>query len=104
MNKKRILILTIAAAALLAGASQAAFLLRYPYFRKYAAQNGISLREARKAWGRPDKLSEVAMGLTVEAALENWDAVAALAAEGRVKTVERAYRDGDLDGAELVLA
>ena len=91
MNKKRILILTIAAAALLAGASQAAFLLRYPYFRKYAAQNGISLREARKAWGRPDKLSEVAMGLTVEAALENWDAVAALAAEDRKSEIGTYY-------------
>ena len=91
MNKKRILILTIAAAALLAGASQAAFLLRYPYFRKYAAQNGISLREARKAWGHPDKLSEVAMGLTVEAALENWDAVAALAAEDRKSEIGTYY-------------
>ena len=91
MGGKRILILAFAAAALLAGASQAVFLLRYPYFRKYAAQNGISLREARKAWGCPDQLSEVAMGLTVEAALENWDAVAALAAEDRKSEIGTYY-------------
>ena len=80
---RRIVWIGVAAVALAAGASQAVFLLRYPYFRQYAAQNGISLREARKAWGHPDKESELAMGLTVEAALENWDAVAALAAEDR---------------------
>ena len=79
----RILLIILAAIVLAAGLSQCVFLLRYPYFRKYAAQNGLTLREARKAWGHPNEISEVAMGLTVEAALENWDAVAALAAEDR---------------------
>jgi len=76
---RRILWISLAALALAAGASQAAYLLRYPYFRKYAIQNGISLREARKAWGRPDKVSERVMGMTVEASYENWDKVASLA-------------------------
>lgn len=79
----RILLIILAAIVLAAGLSQCVFLLRYPYFRKYAAQNGLTLREARKAWGHPNEISEVAMGLTVEAALENWDEVAALAAEDR---------------------
>lgn len=78
---RRIVWISLAVVLLAAGASQLAFLVRYPYFRKYAAQNGISLREARKAWGHPDGISEWAMGMTVEASLENWDAVAALAAE-----------------------
>jgi len=79
----RIVLIVLAAIVLAAGLSQCVFLLRYPYFRQYAAQNGISLREARKAWGHPNKISEVAMGLTVEAARENWDAVAEIAAEDR---------------------
>ena len=76
---KRILWISLAALIMAAGASQAAYLLRFPYFRKYAIQNGISLREARKAWGRPDKISEKVMGMTVEASYENWDKVAELA-------------------------
>ena len=91
MKVRRIIGIAVAALALVAGASQAVFLLRYPYFRQYAAQNGISLREARKAWGHPDQTSEVAMGLTVEAALENWDAVANLAAEDRRSEVGTYY-------------
>ena len=87
----RILLTILAAIVLAAGLSQCVFLLRYPYFRKYAAQNGLSLREARKAWGHPDKLSEVAMGLTVEAALENWDKVAELAAEDRTSEIGTYY-------------
>jgi len=79
VKAKRILLLTLAAAALIAGACQAAYLLRHPYFRRYAAQNGISLREARRAWGRPDRNSERIMGMTVEASLEHWDKVAELA-------------------------
>ena len=79
MKARRILLTACAAAALAAGACQAAYLLRHPYFRKYAAQNGITLREARKAWGRPDKVSERVMGMTVEASLEQWDKVAGLA-------------------------
>ena len=78
---KRILWIALAAALLAAGASQAFFLLRYPYFRKYAAQNGVSLRVARDTWGRPDRISEKVMGMTVEASYENWDKVAELASE-----------------------
>ena len=83
--------IVLAAAALAVGAAQAVFLLRHPYFRKYAAQNGLSLREARKAWGRPDGISELAMGLAVESSLENWDRVAALAAEDRTSEVGTYY-------------
>ena len=79
----RILWIVLAVAALAAGASQAVFLARYPYFRQYAAINGVSLREARKVWGHPDQISETAMGLAVEASRENWPAVAALAKEDR---------------------
>lgn len=75
----RIPVILLATLLLAAGASQAWFLVRHPYFRKYAAQNGISLREARKVWGRPDRVSERVMGLTVEASLENWTKVAELA-------------------------
>ena len=82
-ERGRILLTILAAAVVLVALSQCVFLLRYPYFRKYAAQNGLSLTQARKAWGHPDKISEIAMGLAVEAANENWQAVAALAAEDR---------------------
>ena len=88
---RRTFLIVLAAIALAAGLSQCVFLLRYPYFRKYAAQNGISLREARKAWGHPDKLSETAMGLAVEAADENWQAVVALAAEDRRSEIGTYY-------------
>ena len=88
---RRIVWISLAVALLAAGASQLAFCVRYPYFRKYAAQNGLSLAGARKAWGHPDKLSEVAMGLAVEAALENWTAVAALAAEDRKSEIGTYY-------------
>ena len=88
---KRILLVVLAASLAFAGASQALFLVRYPYFRKYAAQNGLSLREARKAWGHPDAVSEQMMGLTVEASLENWEAVSALAAEDRKSEVGTYY-------------
>ncbi len=80
---KRILWIALAAVVLAAGASQLVFFLRYPYFRQYAAENGISLREARKAWGHPTEISEVAMGLAVEASHQNWAKVAELAAEDR---------------------
>jgi hypothetical protein len=83
MRKSRRIVLIILAVALLAaGLSQCVFLLRYPYFRQYAVQNSVSLREARKAWGRPDKVSEQVMGMTVEASRENWQKVAELAASG----------------------
>lgn len=83
MKARRIIGTAIAVLALAAGASQVWFFLRYPYFRRYAAMNGVSLRQARKAWGHPSDISEVAMGLAVEASLENWDAVEAMAAEDR---------------------
>ena len=76
---KRILIISLAAVLAVAGVSQAAFLIRYPYFRKYASQNGVSLREARKTWGAPDKKTERIMGMCVEASLENWQKVSFLA-------------------------
>lgn len=82
----RILLVILAVAALAAGLSQCVFLVRYPYFRKLAAQNGISLREARKAWGKPDKVSEQIMGMVVEADRENWTKVSALAAERDLKS------------------
>lgn len=91
MKLRRIIGIVLAVAALAAGASQVVFLARYPYFRKYAAQNGISLREARKVWGHPDATSETAMGLAVEASLENWQAVAALAKEDRRSEVGTYY-------------
>ena len=84
---RRILLIALAAALVLLAAIQCVFLLRYPYFRKYAAQNGLSLSEARKAWGHPDSVSELAMGLAVESALENWDAVARLTEEDRQSEV-----------------
>lgn len=87
---KWILGITLAALLVVAGGSQVCFLLRYPYFRKYAAQNGVALREAREAWGHPDAISEQMMGLAVEASLENWDQVAALASEDR-KTLVGTY-------------
>ena len=83
MKARRIIWILIAAAALAAGGSQIVFLARYPYFRKYAAISGLTLREARQAYGHPDRESEVAMGLAVEASCENWEAVGKLAATDR---------------------
>ena len=91
MKVRRILWIILAVAALAAGASQVVFLARYPYFRKYAAQNGVSLRQARKVWGHPDEASETAMGMAVEASLENWQAVAALAEKDRRSEVGTYY-------------
>ena len=82
----RILLVVLAAAALAVGLSQCLFLVRHPYFRKLAAQNGISLREARKVWGKPDKASEQIMGMVVEAERENWAKVSALAAKNDLKS------------------
>ena len=83
MKLGRIIGICVATVALAAAASQLVFFLRYPYFHRYAAINGVSLRQARASWGHPDQASEVAMGLAVEASLENWDKVSALAAEDR---------------------
>ena len=93
MGKKgiRIFGILLAVVLLAAGVSQVFFLARHPYFRKYAAQCGLTLREAREAWGRPDTLSEQMMGLAVEASLENWDKVAALASKDRRSLVGTYY-------------
>ena len=91
VKARRILRIALATVVLAAGVSQAVFLFRYPYFRKYAAQNGISLREARKVWGHPDEASETAMGMAVEASLGNWPAVAALAKEDRKSEIGTYY-------------
>ena len=87
----RIVLIILAVALLAAGLSQCVFLLRYPYFRQYAVQNSVSLREARKAWGRPDKVSEQVMGMTVEASRENWQKVAELAAKKDLKSEVGTY-------------
>ena len=81
----------VIAVALAAGISQAVFLTRHPYFRKYTAQNGLTLREARAAWGRPDAVSEQMMGLAVEASLENWDKVSRLASVDRKSRIGTYY-------------
>lgn len=91
VKARRILWIVLAVAALAAGASQVMFLVSYPYFRKYAAQNGVSLWKARKVWGHPDERSETAMGMAVEASLENWEAVAVLAKEDRKSEVGTYY-------------
>lgn len=78
---KWIIGILLAALLMVTGGSLVFFLLRYPYFREFAAIHNISLREARKAWGRPTKTSEAIMGMAVEAWRENWPAVSALAAE-----------------------
>ena len=79
-KRKRILLVSLAAVLVAAGVGCASYLLlRYPYFRKYAAQNSVSLSEAREAWGRPNKDSERILGMTVEASEGNWERVAALA-------------------------
>lgn len=79
-RNRRILWICLTVALLAAGTSQCVFLLRHPYFRKYAAQNGISLREAREVWGKPDRDAEQILGMIVEAGEENWLKVADLAA------------------------
>lgn len=81
MIARKVIWITAVAVALAAGASQFLYLTKYTYFRKYASINGLSLVEAQRAWGRPDKNSEWVMGLATEAFLENWDKVSALAAE-----------------------
>ena len=88
---KWIIGVTLATLLLVAGGSQVCFLLRYPYFREYARINGVSLSQARDAWGHPNEISEVAMGLAVEASRENWEAVARIAAVDRKSEVGTYY-------------
>ncbi len=93
MNRKgrRILWICLAVVVLAAAVSQFLFFFRYPYFRRYAAENGVTLLEARRAWGHPSEISEVAMGLAVEAARENWDRVAQIASVDRKSEVGTYY-------------
>lgn len=77
---RNLFLIIVAVAALAVGAAQVVFLVRHPYFRKCAAENGISLREARRTWGRPDRDAEQILGMIYEASRENWPAVADLAA------------------------
>ena len=88
---KRICWIIVAVVIIAAGLSQIAFLRYHPYFSKYAHQNGLSIRDARKAWGLPNQESEWAMGLAVEASLENWDKVSELAAKDRKAEIGTYY-------------
>lgn len=88
---KWIIGISLATLLLVAGGSQVFFLLRYPYFREYARINGVNLSQAREAWGHPNEISEVAMGLAVEASRENWEAVARIAAVDRKSEVGTYY-------------
>ena len=88
---KRICWIIVAVVIIAAGMSQIAFLRYHPYFSKYAHQNGLSIRDARKAWGLPNQESEWAMGLAVEASLENWDKVSELAAKDRKAEIGTYY-------------
>ena len=83
MKTRRIIGIAVAAVALAAAATQLVFFLRYPYFRKYAAINGVSLHRARQIWGHPSEASEANMGMAVEASFENWDAVERLSRKDR---------------------
>ena len=93
MSRKgwRILWITVAAILLAAAGSQCVFLLRHPYFRKYAALNGVSLREARRVWGKPDRDAEQILGMIVEADAENWQKVAELAARKDLRSEVGTY-------------
>ena len=82
MKKGRRIVLTgLVAALVLVAAVQCVLLASRPYFRQCAAMNGISLREARLAWGFPDRDAERLLGMICEASRENWQAVAELAAK-----------------------
>jgi len=91
LKGKHIAGIILVLAALAAGASQLVFALRYPYFREYARINGVNLVRARETWGHPSEVSEVAMGLAVEASRENWEAVARIAAKDRKSEVGTYY-------------
>jgi len=88
---RRILWIVLAAVLFAAVGSQCAFLLRHPYFRKYAALNGISLREARDVWGKPDRDAEQILGMIVEANAENWPKVAELASRKDLRSEVGTY-------------
>ena len=81
-------------------------MLDYPFFPAFVDLSGrraLVVGGGRIAARRVNTLSQFCPNVTVVAPAIHPD-IAALAALGRVKTVERAYREGDLDGADLVLA
>ena len=78
----------------------------YPFFPAFvdlSDRRALVVGGGRIAARRVNTLAQFCPNVTVVAPAIHPD-IAVLAAEGRVKTVERAYRDGDLDGADLVLA
>ena len=78
----------------------------YPFFPVFVDLSGrrtLVVGGGRIAARRVNTLSQFCPNVTVVAPAIHPD-IAALAARGRVKTVARAYREEDLDGAELVLA
>lgn len=78
----------------------------YPFFPAFvdlSERRALVVGGGRIAARRVNTLAQFCPNVTVVAPVVHPD-IAALAARGRVKLVERAFRDGDLDGAELVLA
>ena len=75
----------------------------FPVFVDLSGRRALVVGGGRIAARRVNTLSQFCPNVTVVAPAIHPD-IAALAALGRVKTVERAYREGDLDGADLVLA
>ena len=75
----------------------------FPVFVDLSGRRALVVGGGRIAARRVNTLSQFCPNVTVVAPSIHPD-IAALAARGRVKTVARAYREEDLDGAELVLA
>ena len=75
----------------------------FPVFVDLSGRRALVVGGGRIAARRVNTLSQFCPNVTVVAPSIHPD-IAALAARGRVKTVTRAYREEDLDGAELVLA
>ena len=75
----------------------------FPVFVDLSTKKALVVGGGRIAARRVNTLSQFCPNITVVAPDIHPD-IAALAAQGRVKVVGRAYREGDLDGAELVLA
>jgi len=75
----------------------------FPVFVDLSGRRALVVGGGRIAARRVNTLSQFCPNVTVVAPAIHPD-IAALAARGRVKTVARAYREEDLDGAELVLA
>ena len=75
----------------------------FPVFVDLSARRALVVGGGRIAARRVNALAQFCPNVTVVAPAIHPD-IATLAAAGRVRVVGRAYRDGDLDGAELVLA